>query len=58
MVARLSRPFDSWNDGLIALCDALPDVDREKIIVARLEATVAKIALTPNDVVALALTVP
>ena len=58
MVAQLVQPFDSWDNGLVALCDALANTEREKVVVSRLEVTAANVALTLNDIVALALTVP
>src|SRR5262245_4224025 len=57
MVARLLQPFDSWDSGLVALCDALADSDREKVVVSRLEATARVLPMTSDDIIALALTV-
>ena len=57
-VDALSVPFATWREGLIALADALLDPDREKIIVARLEATAAQIGFGPKEVCALALLAP
>jgi len=54
----LTLPFVTWQEGLLALADALEDPDREKIIVARLEATAAQISIGPKQVCALALLVP
>src|SRR5882672_8710613 len=57
-VDTLSLPFATWQDGLLALADALQDPDREKIVVARLEATAGQIEIGPAEVCALALLVP
>jgi hypothetical protein len=54
----LTLPFSTWQEGLLALADALDDPNREKIIVARLEATAAQIGIGPKEVCALALLVP
>jgi hypothetical protein len=54
----LPLPFASWQEGLLALTEGLSDPGREKIIVARLEATAAKKPVSPKDICALALLVP
>jgi len=54
----LTLPFATWQEGLLALVAALQDPYREKIVVARLEATVAQIGIGPKEVCALALLVP
>lgn len=54
----LSQPFASWQEGLLALAEALPDPSREKIIVARLEATTIKKSVSLKEICALALLVP
>jgi hypothetical protein len=54
----LPLPFASWQEGLFALADGLSDPTREKIIVARLEATAAKSAVGLKEICALALLVP
>src|SRR5262245_8509358 len=53
----LSLPFASWQEGLFALADGLSDPAREKIIVARLEATAAKNPIGLKEICALALLV-
>jgi hypothetical protein len=45
-------------EGLFALADGLPDPVREKVIVARLEATAAKHPIGSKEICALALLVP
>jgi hypothetical protein len=57
-VDALSIPFGTWQEGLLALADALQDPNREQIIVTRLEATAARIAIGPKEVCTLALLVP
>jgi hypothetical protein len=57
-IDRLPLPFASWQEGLFALADGLSDPAREKIIVARLEATAAKQPIGLKDICALALLVP
>jgi len=57
-VDTLSLPFATWQEGLLALAAALQDPNREKIVVARLEATAAQIGIGPMEVCALALLVP
>jgi hypothetical protein len=57
-VDALLLPFDTWREGLLALAAVLDDPDREKIILARLEATASMTKITPMDLFALALTVP
>jgi hypothetical protein len=54
----LPLPFASWQEGLFAMADGLSDPTREKIIVARLEATAAKSAVGLKEICALALLVP
>jgi hypothetical protein len=54
----LSLPFATWQEGLLALAAALQDPNREKIVVARLEATATQIGIGPMEVCALALLVP
>jgi hypothetical protein len=54
----LTLPFATWQEGLLALADALEDPGREKIIVTRLEATAAQIGIGPKEVFTLALLVP
>jgi hypothetical protein len=54
----LPLPFPSWQEGLFALADGLSDPAREKIIVARLEATAAKHPIGLKEICALALLVP
>jgi hypothetical protein len=53
----LYLPFPSWEEGLLMLTAALSDPDREKIIVARLEATAVKNGSNLKDICALALLV-
>jgi hypothetical protein len=57
-VDTLSLPFATWQEGLLSLAAALQEPDREKIVVARLEATAAQIGIGPMEVCALALLVP
>lgn len=57
-VDTLSLPFATWQEGLLALAAALQDPNREKIVVARLEATAAQIGIGPMEVCTLALLVP
>ena len=57
-VDTLSLPFATWQEGLLALAAALQDPNREKIVIARLEATAAQIGIGPMEVCALALFVP
>jgi hypothetical protein len=57
-IGALTLPYATWQEGLLALADALKDPNREKIIVARLEATAAQIGIGPKEVCALALLVP
>jgi hypothetical protein len=57
-IDRLPLPFASWQEGLLALADGLSDPAREKIIVARLEATAAKHPISLKEICALALLVP
>jgi hypothetical protein len=57
-VDTLSLPFATWQEGLLALAAALQDSNREKIVVARLEATATQIGIGPMEVCALALLVP
>jgi hypothetical protein len=52
------HPFASWQEGLFVLSDALSDPTREKIIVARLEATATKNPIGLKEICALALLVP
>jgi hypothetical protein len=54
----LPLPFASWQEGLFALADGLSDPGREKIMVARLEATAAKSPIGLKEICALALLVP
>jgi hypothetical protein len=54
----LRLPFAAWREGLFVLADALSDPAREKIIVARLEATAAKNPIGLKEICALALVVP
>jgi hypothetical protein len=54
----LPLAFASWQEGLFALADGLSDGAREKIIVARLEATVAETPIGLKEVCAFALLVP
>jgi hypothetical protein len=54
-IASLPLPFASWQEGLFALADGLSDPAREKIIVARLEATAAKNPIGLKEICALAL---
>jgi len=54
----LSVPFGTWQEGLLMLAAALGDLDREKIIVSRLEATAAKNGISLTEILALALVVP
>jgi hypothetical protein len=56
-VDTLSLPFATWQEGLLALADALQDPNREKIIAARLEATAAQNGIGPTEICALALLV-
>ncbi len=57
-IDRLTLPFTSWQAGLFALADGLSDPAREKIIVARLEATAAKHPIGLKEICALALLIP
>ena len=54
----LSLPFATWQEGLLAFADALGEANREKIMVARLEATTERIDVGPKEICALALLVP
>jgi hypothetical protein len=54
----LPLPFASWREGLFALSEALSDPARERIIVARLEATAAKKPVDLKEICALALLIP
>jgi hypothetical protein len=54
----LPLAFESWQEGLLTLTGALADPGREKIIVARLEATIAKKGISLREICALALLVP
>jgi hypothetical protein len=56
-VDSLRLPFATWQEGLFALADALRDPAREKIVVARLEATAAKNTVGLKEICALALLV-
>jgi hypothetical protein len=58
VAARLSRPFETWSEGLLNLCDALKDPDREKIVASRLEATAETTGATAQQVCSLALVIP
>jgi hypothetical protein len=50
----LSLPFASWQEGLFALAGALSDPEREKIIMARLQATADKNPIGLKEICALA----
>jgi hypothetical protein len=54
----LPLPFATWQEGLFALSEALSDPAREKIMIARLEATAAKHPVGLKEICALALLVP
>ncbi|WP_316191873.1 MULTISPECIES: hypothetical protein [unclassified Bradyrhizobium] len=57
-IETLPLPFQSWREGLLGLADGLRDPTRERIIVARLEATAKGIKIGPREIYSLALLVP
>jgi len=58
MSASAVQPYGSWDEGLLALCDALDSSDRTAIVVARLASTVKRTGISAEDICALALIAP
>jgi hypothetical protein len=54
----LRRPFANWQERLFALPDALSHSERERMAVARLEATAARNSIGLKEICSLALLVP
>jgi len=58
IVPLVPEPYSDWTEGVLALCDAMPDRHRLPAVLRRLEATADRLMLTSEDLCTFAITVP
>lgn len=58
IVSLAPEPYATWNDGLLAVCEAMGDRHRLPSVLRRLERTAERLKITSEDLCALALTMP
>lgn len=58
VVALGAQPFDTWDNGLLALCESIRDHQRLRAVLVRLERTAERQSVTVEDLCALMLSTP